>query len=142
VVSSLPRTTSDHVPLKIEISTNIPKPQVFLYCNNWKFKPDFKDLVTSSWNHSAPRREVTGTLVPKIKTTRQKANGWKKSLRPHRTNLNNAKRMLNLLDWIEERCTLTNLEHAFKLILKCKIAHLIHKIAVAARQIGKLLGVS
>jgi hypothetical protein len=26
---SLPRTTSDHFPLKLEISTNIPKPNVF-----------------------------------------------------------------------------------------------------------------
>jgi hypothetical protein len=35
---SLPRTTSDHFPLLQEISTNIPKPKVFRYYNNWIFK--------------------------------------------------------------------------------------------------------
>jgi hypothetical protein len=47
VVSTLPRITSDHYLLKVEISTNIPRPQIFRYCNNWNLKPGFKDLVLS-----------------------------------------------------------------------------------------------
>jgi hypothetical protein len=45
VISTLPRITSDHYPLKVEISTNIPRPQIFRCCNNWNLKPGFKDLV-------------------------------------------------------------------------------------------------
>jgi hypothetical protein len=45
VMSTLPRITSDHYPLKVEISTNIPRPQIFRCCNNWNLKPGFKDLV-------------------------------------------------------------------------------------------------
>jgi hypothetical protein len=35
VVRTLPRITSDHFPIKIEVSTNIPRAQVFRYYNNW-----------------------------------------------------------------------------------------------------------
>jgi hypothetical protein len=45
-VISLPRTTSDHFPLKIEVSTAIPKPHIFRYCNNWKYKNGFRDVVS------------------------------------------------------------------------------------------------
>jgi retron-type reverse transcriptase len=48
------------------------------------------------------------------------------------------KKTLDLLDWIEERRMLTSLEASFRNILKRKIAFLIHLIAIAARQIGKV----
>jgi hypothetical protein len=51
-VHTLPRTTPDHFPLKIEISTNIPKSQIFCYCINWPLKPSFKELVSSSCSNT------------------------------------------------------------------------------------------
>jgi hypothetical protein len=46
--------------------------------------------------------------------------------------------VLDLIDWIEERRNLSNLESVFRSILKRKIAHLIQIVAMAARQIGKV----
>jgi hypothetical protein len=77
-IHTLPRTTSYHYPLKIEISTNIPKTQIFRYCNNWPLKPGFKDLVSSSWSNTHSKNNAIRTLVARIKTLRQKAKVWKK----------------------------------------------------------------
>jgi hypothetical protein len=44
-----------------------------------------------------------GTLVARLKTLRQKASVWKKSLLPDRSHLNNAKKAIDLMDWIEEQ---------------------------------------
>jgi hypothetical protein len=93
VVSSLPRTTSDHYPLKVDISTNTPKPQIFRYCNNWKFKQGFKELVHSSWSTSFQQSDAAGTLVHKLRTSRQKARAWKKTLNPDKVILETAKKI-------------------------------------------------
>jgi hypothetical protein len=137
-VHTLLRTTSDHYPLRIEISTNIPIAQNFCYCNNWPLKPDFKELVTSSWSSTPPKNDAIGTLVARIKILRQKAKIWKKSLRPDRSHLNNAKKALDLMDWIEEQRRLSHTETIFRNIVKRKIFSLIHLVAIAARRIGKV----
>jgi hypothetical protein len=79
---SLPRTTSDHFPLLQEISTNIPKPKVFRYYNNWIFKVGFKDLVSTNWPSTPVHVDVAGSLVNKLKTLREKEKTWKKKLLP------------------------------------------------------------
>jgi hypothetical protein len=137
-VNSLPRTTSDHYPLKIETTSNIPRYQVFRYYNNWPLKPGFKELVSSVWSDTPPKSDAVGTLVVKIKILCQKAKVWKKSLLPDRSHLNNAKRALNLMDWIEDQRALSHIETVFRNLLKRKIADLIHLVAIPARQIGKV----
>jgi exonuclease III len=137
-VSSLPHTTSDHFPLLIKILIHIQTPQIFYYYNNWKLKPGFKDLVSTAWAPVPNQNDVVGRIVSKTKLLRQKAKEWKKTLKPDRTHLENAKRVLDLIDWIEERRYLSNLEFVFRSILKRKIAHLIQIVAMAARQIGKV----
>lgn len=47
ILSSLTRSTSDHVPLKIEISTTIPKSKFFRFKNYWIKVAGFRDVVTS-----------------------------------------------------------------------------------------------
>lgn len=48
--SALSRDTSDHVPILITISTNIPKPKVFRFENYWMEHPDFMQKVEESWH--------------------------------------------------------------------------------------------
>jgi hypothetical protein len=79
-----------------------------------------------------------GTLGAKLKILRQKAKCWKKSLQPDRSHLNNSKKALDLMDWIEEPRSLSHIETIFRNIVKRKISSLIHLVAVAARQIGKV----
>jgi hypothetical protein len=90
-VSSLPRTTSDHFPLLIEISTHILTPQIFRYYNNWKLKPGFKDLVSAAWAPVSNQNDAVGRIVSKTKLLRQKVKEWKKTLKQDRAHLENAK---------------------------------------------------
>jgi hypothetical protein len=99
---SLPRTISDHFPLKLEVSTNIPKPNVFRYYNVWKFKLGLKELVSSHWPSEPIHVDAVGSLVSKLKSPRDKAKKWKKSLQPDQAHLNAANQTLDLIDWIEE----------------------------------------
>jgi hypothetical protein len=78
-LTSLPRTTSDHYPLKIEIFTNIPKPSIFRYCNNWVLKLGFKDLVSSTWDLTHSTEDAAGILGAKLRVLRQKAKESKKT---------------------------------------------------------------
>jgi hypothetical protein len=135
---SLPRTTSDHFPLRLEVASSIPKPNVFRYYNVWKFKPGFKDLVASHWPLEPVHSDVAGSLGSKLKTLRKKVEIWKKSLQPDRAHLNAANQTLELIDWIEELCQLSTLELTFRSILKKKISSLIQLVAIIARQIGKV----
>lgn len=47
VLSSLTRTTSDHVPLKIDVSTLVPKSIIFRFKNHWIYAAGFNDLVAN-----------------------------------------------------------------------------------------------
>jgi hypothetical protein len=42
------------------------------------------------------------------------------------------------MDWIEEESSFSQLETCFRNLVKKKISHLIHLVAIAARQIGKV----
>jgi hypothetical protein len=50
ILSSLTRTTSDHVPLKIQISSFVPKSSIFRYEPSWSLQPGFYDMVSTAWN--------------------------------------------------------------------------------------------
>jgi hypothetical protein len=82
--------------------------------------------------------DVAGSLVSKLKTLREKAKKWKKTLQPDRAYLNVTNQTLALIDWIEESRLLSPLDLTFKTILKRKISSLIHLVAVTPRQIGKV----
>ena len=44
ILSSLTHTTSDHVPLKIQISTSVPKSSLFRFENSWTLHPNYHDV--------------------------------------------------------------------------------------------------
>ena len=52
--------------------------------------------------------------------------------------LNCAKRCLTVIDWIEDQRHLSQVESTFRSLLKKKIEELIHSVAMAARQRGKI----
>jgi len=50
ILSSLTRTTFDHVPLKIDIATSIPKSKIFRFENYWVHAAGFHDTVGTAWS--------------------------------------------------------------------------------------------
>jgi hypothetical protein len=73
-----------------------------------------------------------------LKPFAKKQKSGKKSLQPDRSHLNNAKKALDLMDWIEEQMSLSHLEAIFRNLVKREISCLIYLVAITARQIGKV----
>lgn len=69
ILSSLTRSTSDHVPLKIDISTSIPKSRLFRFDNYWVQLAGFRDVASSAWNCRMGNSESAATLTAKLKET-------------------------------------------------------------------------
>lgn len=70
LLSSLTRTTSDHVPLRIDVSTTIPKSKVFCFENFWIHSPSFHDIVHSVWGCQTGNMDPAAMIVAKLKETR------------------------------------------------------------------------
>lgn len=72
-LSSLTRTTSDHVPLCLTAQTTIPKASVFRLDRSLLCNPIFLDKVAANWASVGPRHAhlgSAGTLSLKLKRTR------------------------------------------------------------------------
>jgi mannosylglycoprotein endo-beta-mannosidase len=135
---SVPRVTSDHCPLKIEASTRIPKSKIFRYENKWKFRDGFMEVVTSAWGRFTIGTDTAQGMGRNLKLLRKNIGSWKRTLNSSKNILETNKFVLAFLDWLEEGRPLSNLESFFRLMVKQKIENLIHSIAVAARQRGKV----
>lgn len=135
---TLPRSTSDHFPLNVDASTQIPKSGLFRYENNWKFRPLFKELVHDSWTSWHNGYDMAATLNGKLKYLRNRIKTWKKTCKPVKVYLDCCKFTLNFLDWLKENRPLSTLEFFFRGMVKEKLQFYVHSYAVAARQRGKI----
>lgn len=110
LLSSMTRRTSDHVPLKIEISTAIPKSQVFRFENYWVKDATFLPIIVSAWNCRIPNSDPAVVISTKLKRTRRSIKSWRKS----RPNLGqqetDCRIVIDLLDFVEEGRLLSPIE--------------------------------
>jgi hypothetical protein len=70
ILFSLTRTTSDHVPLKIDIVTTIPRSKVFRFENYWVHTAGFRDVVGAAWTCRADNSDPSAVIAAKLKATR------------------------------------------------------------------------
>jgi hypothetical protein len=124
--------------LKIEASTRIPKTKIFRYENNWKFRDGFTEVVNSSWWRFTVGTDTAKGLGRNLKNLRRNIGSWRRTLNPDKKILETNKFVLAFLDWLEEGRSLSKLEGFFRVMVKQKIEYLVHSIAVAARQRGKV----
>jgi hypothetical protein len=79
ILSSLTRTTSDHVPLKIKISTTIPRSNVFRFENYWIHSLGFFDVVGTAWACQTDNSNPASMITAKLKGTRSALRSWRKN---------------------------------------------------------------
>lgn len=99
---SLTRTTSDHVPLKIDISTTIPKSRLFCFENYWIQCPGFIDVISAAWCCSTSSAEAAAILSTKLKGTRRALKHWKGRKNNLSQQETDCRIVINLLDRVEE----------------------------------------
>jgi hypothetical protein len=125
LVLPLARMGYDHVPLVVNIDTNIPKAHIFHFDNYWVDLPGFADYVKASWNKSTRKSYSSAVLVGKLKTLRYDLKKWHMSLAKLKGLIENCNKVILLLDNLEEKRPLFRAEFNFKRIVKLHLESLL-----------------
>jgi exonuclease III len=72
-LSSLPRPTSDHVPLLVTASTSVPRASGFRFENAWLLDPLFLPTTLPSWSRPAAKTDAAGDIAARLKSFRSAA---------------------------------------------------------------------
>lgn len=93
---------SDHSPLVISISTDIPKAHIFRFENYWLLKDGFQDILNESWFASPSPTDKAKIIINKLKKLRGALKTWSSSLSNLKTCIANISLTLQLLESMEE----------------------------------------
>jgi hypothetical protein len=131
VLSSLTRSTSDHVPLKIEVSMTIPHASIFRFENYWIHCPGFAQTVSAAW--ACRTGNSTAVLAANLKQTRSALKTWRKNFSYISQQERDCRITINLLDFVEEHRALSTAE----LNLRAVIVRLLQSTTKAKLAIWK-----
>jgi hypothetical protein len=106
-LSSLPRPTSDHTPIMLSLSSNIPKPNSFKLDNYLLKNNSFLASVVLGWQQAPACSDAAGKLVACIKAARAAAKVWKRRFRVPPQIIQNYQFIIQLFDYFEENRTLS-----------------------------------
>lgn len=136
-LTSLVRTTSDHTPLLLSLSTSIPKTCIFRFENAWLHHHDFLPTVLPAW-HSVPcNGDAAGMLAASFKAVRCKANVWSKVKRAPPSIHQNCKFVIHLFDQLEEYRVLSTGEQLLRRLCQDRLELAIKERAAHWKQRGK-----
>lgn len=133
MLSSLTRSTSNNVPLKIEISTTVPKAKIFWFENYWIHSPGFSDVVSSAWGCRAENSNAAAQIAARLKETRSAIKAWRRTFSHITQQETDCRIVINLLDFVEEHRCLRPAESN----LRCVIMNLLSRISHAKLMIWK-----
>lgn len=115
-LSTLPRTASDHVPLVLAASTNIPKSRCFRFENNWLRHATFKEAISQSIDMNA-HASIGKNFVKMLKNCRTTCRSWAKRIGPVFQREIDTKILLQALDLLEEERALSHAEASLRHIV-------------------------
>jgi exonuclease III len=75
IATPLAKLSSDHIPIKVQISTSVPKACLFRFEDYWMEFDGFYDTIQSSW-HSHIYRNSAQDLVARLKSVRHGLKKW------------------------------------------------------------------
>jgi hypothetical protein len=67
---------SDHVPCLINISTRIPKSNIFRFENYWMEHEQFLNVVSHGWSVPTQQQDAAKILTEKFKNLRRVLKAW------------------------------------------------------------------
>ena len=101
-LSSLPKPTSDHTPLLLSVSTDIPKASFFRFERFWLHHESFLPTVLDAWRQATVRPDPARQLATCIKETRAAAKVWSRCIKAPPHQINDSQFVISLLDYYEE----------------------------------------
>lgn len=101
-LSSLPRPISDHTPLLLSLSTNLPRAGFFRFENNWLHNQNFLLSVIPAWQQAPVHANAAGQLAACTKATRVAAKVWSRCSRAPTHLIHNCHFIIQLFDYYKE----------------------------------------
>jgi hypothetical protein len=117
ILSSLTRTTSDHVPLKIDIATIIPRSNLFRFDNYWAQVDDFRETVGATWSCQTNNTDPSVVLATKLKATKSGLRAWKRKKPNLSQQETDCRVVIKLLDYVEESRALSQPERNMRTLI-------------------------
>jgi hypothetical protein len=127
---------SDHVPCVISINTKIPKGKIFRFENYWMEHEHFMDIVAHGWNLPVFQTDKAKCLSAKFKNLQRVLKAWQLQLSNLKSNIDNVKLIMGLLDVLEEFRDLSVIEWNFRHLLQEKLAILLRQHQIYWKQRG------
>jgi hypothetical protein len=141
VLSSRPRTTSDHFPLIISASTNIPSSHRFFFENPWLLHPHFLPTTIPAWTQGPTCDDAASTIAARVKRFRFATKTWKKNHRFIIRFDNNCKFIVDLIDLLEETRMISGEEEALRRDARAALEFSLRSQAAYWKQRGKFRAV-
>ncbi|CAN6300756.1 unnamed protein product [Urochloa humidicola] len=135
-LTSLPKPTSDHTPLQLRFSTEIPKPNLFRFENAWLKHQDYLPTVLPAWQ-SAGNGNATAIVVGSLKAVRCASKVWSRRKRAPPSLHYNCKFVIYLLDVLEEGRVLSAGEQCLRQCCQDRLALFLRERAAYWKQWGK-----
>jgi hypothetical protein len=124
-VTPLAKITSDHIPCKISIGTNIPRSNIFRFENFWVEHQGFIDTVSSGWSSSPVLDSSARSMSAKLKNLRAALKSWSRGLSNLSLLISNCNIVISFLDALEDARGLYNTESNLRRLVKVQIATLL-----------------
>lgn len=125
MVLPLARITSDHLPCKIQIGTNIPKANIFRFENYWFSHPGCIDQISHAWLSPTRSTNSAQVISAKFKLLRRVLKIWAKKFSNLSKLISNCNITIAFLDKLEELRNLFPQEFSFRVALKTHIRNLL-----------------
>ena len=121
----LARVSSDHIPIHIQVGSDIPKASIFRFENYWMEFDGFYETVLQCWNRNQSLPNSANDITARFKCLRLGLKKWSKNLSKLNTNISACNYVLYMMDGIEDQRALSIMEANFKIILKQHILKLL-----------------
>jgi hypothetical protein len=109
----LAKLSSDHIPIKIQIGTSIPKAQIFRFEEFWLDFEGFTDTVQSHWQQARHFTNSAQDLSARMKSLRHGLKNWSKNLSKLNKVIESCSYILAIIDGLEDQRTLSIQEANF-----------------------------
>ena len=121
----LARVTSDHIPIHIQIGSDIPKSSIFRFENYWFEFDGFYETVIQCWNRNQQLTNSAKDTAARFKCLRMGLKKWSENLSKLNTNISACNYVLSMIDGIEDQRNLSTIEANFRIIIKNHITKLL-----------------
>lgn len=110
----LAKIPSDHVPIKVQIDSKIPKSQLFRFEEFWTEFEGFIDTVEKYWHNTTFFSDSAKNIVAKFKSIGKGLKVWSKNFSQLNKTIENCCFYVKLLDGVEDQRNLSNIERNFR----------------------------